>query len=378
MEPTFDRISVPKQLMQVSAIQYRNLAAMDEQTGEQIAAWGETALVSGGERALQAAAAPLELALARGGVRSAPHIFKGECCRDNIAAIATRAREAGADLIIGVGGGKALDAAKAAAWAIGRPVVCIPTIAATCAAVTPLSITYTPDGVFDRALYLPSPPHLVLADSAVIAAAPGRYLASGIFDALAKWYEGRAVYQGIADPHVFTSAALRLAEVLNEEMERKAVKALRQVRGGAAGEELRQVVDLNVYLTGIIQGLGLFTLRGGAAHAIHNGLTVLPQSHRLLHGFKVAYGIVAQQLLEGKSAESIQSTIAFFRSLGFDPNLKRLGLPADPPSLRRVAVMACADEAMVKMPFPVEEKVLVSAMQQLEETTDPMPGLPEL
>ena len=204
-----------------------------------------------------------------------------------------------ADLVIGVGGGKSLDAAKAAAWACNVPVVTVPTIAATCAAVSPLSINYTPDGVFERALYLPSPPNLVIADASVIARAPTFYLASGIFDALAKWYEGSAVYRGISNPHVFTTSALCLAETLNTEMERQAVAALEQARAGRAGEELRQIVDLNIYVTGIIQGLGFHTLRGGAAHAVHNGLTLLEESHHLLHGLKVGYGILVQQFLEG-------------------------------------------------------------------------------
>lgn len=65
----------------------------------------------------------------------------------------------------------------------------IPTIAATCAAWTPLSVWYSDAGqalnfeIFDDANFL------VLVEPRIILNAPAEYLLAGIGDTLAKWYE---------------------------------------------------------------------------------------------------------------------------------------------------------------------------------------------
>lgn len=65
----------------------------------------------------------------------------------------------------------------------------IPTIAATDAPCTALSVIYTKTGEFDKYLILPQNPNLVLVDSEIVCKAPVRFLVSGMGDALATWFE---------------------------------------------------------------------------------------------------------------------------------------------------------------------------------------------
>lgn len=97
------------------------------------------------------------------------------------------------DVILGLGGGKTIDSAKAIGAQLALPVGILPTIASTDAPTSALSVIYSDEGVFERYLFYKKNPELVLVDTAVIANAPTRLLASGLADALATWIEGRSV-----------------------------------------------------------------------------------------------------------------------------------------------------------------------------------------
>ena len=85
-----------------------------------------------------------------------------------------------------------MDTAKAIGYYTHKPVAIVPTIASTDAPCSALSVLYTEEGVFDRYLFLPANPNLVLVDTDVVAAAPARLLVSGMGDALATYFEARA------------------------------------------------------------------------------------------------------------------------------------------------------------------------------------------
>lgn len=68
----------------------------------------------------------------------------------------------------------------------------MPTIASTDAPCSALSVIYSDEGVFEKYLFLPANPNMVLVDTAVVAAAPVRLLVAGMGDALATYFEARA------------------------------------------------------------------------------------------------------------------------------------------------------------------------------------------
>jgi glycerol dehydrogenase-like iron-containing ADH family enzyme len=346
--------------------QYISGANTLDDCGRFIVKWGRNALVSGGNKGLKSVESKLFPALKAAGVKCEVNRFTGECSDKNIEALVEKVRRMALDAIIGVGGGKSLDAAKRAAEICNVPVICIPTIAATCAAASVLAVIYTEEGVHKKDHYLGKNPDLVLVDTKVIANAPVEYFESGILDSLSKWYEGKAAFKGVSDPDLFTLAALKLAELLNEIMEREAVNAIQAVKRGQATRAVTQVADLNIYMAAVIQSIGKRT-RGAAAHAIHAGLSVIPQSHAILHGYKVGYGIVALLFMEKAGLAEIERVVKFFRQLDLDPSFKGLGLPYEAALLREVAEKSILCDPMKNMPFEVRVEHVVAAMEQVEK-----------
>lgn len=289
--------------------------------------------------------------------------FQGECCETEIKRLGSRFQENKCDLVVGVGGGKIHDSAKAAAYYQGAPVVIIPTIASTDAPCSALSVIYSETGVFERYLFLNSNPDLVLVDTDIIAAAPSRLLGSGMGDALATYFEARAVAASGAlscaggKP---TKGALALAKLCYETLLEDGVKAKLAVEAGACTQAVENIIEANTYLSGI--GFESGGLAG--AHAIHNGLTVIKDCHHLYHGEKVAFGTLTQLVLENAGQESLEEVIGFCMDVGLPTTFAELGMARpDKDLLMEAAVRACSpDDTLVNMPFEVTPAMVYAAM----------------
>jgi glycerol dehydrogenase len=280
--------------------------------------------------------------------------FRGECSKQEVNRLQTIAKENQIDVIVGVGGGKTLDTAKAVAFYSNLPVVIVPTIASTDAPCSALSVLYTEEGVFDEYLILPKNPDIVLVDTQIVANAPARLLAAGIGDALATYVEARACYEANATPMAggtITKAAITLAELCQKILFEDGLKAFLAVEQNIVTKAVENIVEANTYLSGVgFESGGL-----AAAHAIHNGFTVIDDPHHLYHGEKVAFGTITQLVLENRSIEEIQKYIAFCAELGLPVTLEDMGITEDIDSkIRKVAEASCREgETIHNMPFPV-------------------------
>ena len=289
--------------------------------------------------------------------------FQGECCETEIKRLGSRFQENKCDVVVGVGGGKIHDSAKAAAYYQGAPVVIIPTIASTDAPCSALSVIYSETGVFERYLFLNSNPDLVLVDTDIIAAAPSRLLVSGMGDALATYFEARAVAASGAlscaggKP---TKGALALAKLCYETLLEDGVKAKLAVEAGACTQAVENIIEANTYLSGI--GFESGGLAG--AHAIHNGLTVIKDCHHLYHGEKVAFGTLTQLVLENAGQKLLEEVIGFCMDVGLPTTFAELGMARpDKDLLMEAAVRACSpDDTLVNMPFEVTPEMVYAAM----------------
>ncbi|WP_009634469.1 iron-containing alcohol dehydrogenase family protein [Synechocystis sp. PCC 7509] len=334
-----------------------------EQAGNAIARFGSRPLIVGGDRTLKATLPRLHPVLAAQQLEASTVSYGADCSEAGLATMREAVKTHKADLIIGVGGGKALDAAKLLAYQCHLPVVTIPTSAATCAAWTALSNVYSEEGAFLYDVSLENCPNLLLLDYDLIATAPAYTLVAGIGDAIAKWYEA-SVSSGNSEQTLIVSA-VQQARVLRDILFQKSAAAL-QSPGSAVWKE---VVDATVLLAGVIGGLGGAECRTVAAHAVHNGLTHLPV-HSSIHGEKVAFGILVQlrleEMVQGNqlAATSRQQLLKFYTEIGLPQKLKDLGLEdISLKELEQSAELALAPNSDIhRLPFKVAVEQLLAAM----------------
>lgn len=216
------------------------------------------------------------------------------------------------DVIIGIGGGRVLDTAKAVGNLSQVPIVTIPTVAAQCAAWAAVTIQYDDEGAYVRGRWNEFAPQLVIADPKVMLSAPVRYTYAGIVDTFAKWYEN-APSLDLDATSATTRIATYAARVAFEKLEESGIKALSEAQENIFSQASVDVVDAIEYLAGFV---GSVTQTGrsyyGFAHPFYHDSTRLAHTRVKLHGEKVAFGIVAQLFLEKKPKKEIEETIRLF------------------------------------------------------------------
>ncbi len=110
----------------------------------------------------------LRKSLADAGLAAEIAPFGGECSHNEINRLRDIAGNAKCTAVLGIGGGKTLDTAKALAHFMNVPVAIAPTIASTDAPCSALSVIYTDEGEFDSYLMLPRNPNMVIVDTQIV------------------------------------------------------------------------------------------------------------------------------------------------------------------------------------------------------------------
>lgn len=290
--------------------------------------------------------------------------FGGECSDEEIERLVGLAKKANCEIIVGIGGGKTIDTAKAVAYELKVPVAIVPTIASTDAPCSALSVIYTPDGKFKRYLILPKNPDLVLVDTKIIAQSPVRFLVAGMGDALATWFEAESCkkkYAGNMTGDVGSMTAYALARLCYETLLEYGVAAKLACDVNVVTPALEHVIEANTLLS----GLGFESGGLAAAHAIHNGFTVLEKTHKYYHGEKVAFGTLSSLFLTDKPKETIEEVYSFCESVGLPTTLADIGLSdVSDEELMKVAEAACAEgETIYNEPIPVTPEMVFSAIK---------------
>ena len=289
--------------------------------------------------------------------------FTGECSKVEIDRIINASNDMKDIVIVGIGGGKTLDTAKAVAYYTQSPVIIVPTMASTDAPCSALSVIYTQKGEFSEYLFLKSNPNMVIMDTDIIKNAPSRFLASGMGDALATYFEARATANSnsnsIADGKA-TKTAIALAKLCYETLLEDGYKAKQAVENHVCTKAVENIIEANTLLSGVgFESGGL-----AAAHAIHNGLTAIEQTHKYFHGEKVAFGTLVQLVLENESMEEINKVLEFCESVGLPITLSDIGISEiKEEEIMNVAKLSCdVNETIHNMPFEVDCEQVYAAI----------------
>ncbi len=297
------------------------------------------------------------------GIKFVAEKFGGECSKVEVARLQKIVSDNNCDVVVGIGGGKTLDTAKAVAHYEKLPVVIAPSIASTDAPCSALSVLYTEEGVFDEYLVLPKNPEIVIMDTDVIKNAPARLFVSGMGDALATYFEAQATADSngttMSGAHP-TQSALALAKLCYDILLEDGLKAKLAVERNCCTPAVENVIEANTYLSGVgFESGGL-----AACHAIHNGLTVLTECHNQYHGEKVAFGTLVQMVMENRSTEELEEFIFFCLSVGLPVTLGQLGCTEPTPERIMDVAIAATDpsETIHNMPFTVTADIVYAAI----------------
>ena len=315
------------------------------------------------ERGQRNEGATLTQSLHAAGIESVARSFQGECSLEEMTAQAESLASERIDCVIAAGGGKCIDTGKAVAFRLATPVVIVPTLASNDAPCSALSVLYTPEGVSSGVEFYPQSPAFVVVDTAIVAAAPERYLVAGMGDAMATWYEARACLLNPAGMTTVgarpTLASCAIGEVCAQTLFRDGPAAAAAVAANTVNDALETVVEANTLLS----GLGFESGGLAAAHGVAQSYTAIPKVHaNYLHGEMVAMGTLAQLMLESRPDEAAR-VAEFFATVGLPIHLGQLSLDAgDGDALDVVGAGTMAFPFIGNMTQPMTPAIVRSAV----------------
>lgn len=298
--------------------------------GDEVKRLGKRAYVVGGETALSLTAGQIEDSLHRAGVAYEIERYSGPPSLKQIAALCSKVEELSCDVIVGVGGGRALDLSKAIAARMELPVITVPTSAATCAAYAPLSLLYKEDGAYDRCVWHGAEVNAVLVDTDIMATQPPRLLAAGILDAMAKCIEianGNPEPQ-LEDTPVAQHSAFALSQYTYHVLESHGRQAVKDLAAHHHTKLLDDVIFINIALTGVISGIAQGKGQTALGHGLYDAVRThfVKEGSAYLHGEIVAVGLLAQLVYNGQP-ERVPTIRSYMEQLNAPRSLAEIGVP---------------------------------------------------
>lgn len=331
--------------------------------------YGKRIFLLGGQTALQQGEEALKVAIKNTSLEIIESkVYGKECTFAIIDEWVNNARALKVDMIFGMGGGKALDTAKAVASKLKLPVFTFPTIASTCAATTALSVVYKDDGDFDQFEFFDRPAQHSFIDMTIIVNAPAKYLRAGMGDTIAKYFECHLASRNDSLEH----SSLLGRTISNNcyfPVIEHGIKAYEDCLSHRISYELEQVVLANIVTTGMVSVLVIDDYNCAIAHSVYYGLVLLEGfEEKYLHGDAVAYGVLVQLALDD-DIEAFNEVREFMRSLHMPTTLEEMQIKLDRYALDKVLEEIENGPDMMHLPYKVDKEMIYEAMKKVEEKT---------
>lgn len=257
--------------------------------------YGKKAVVIGGKTAMSKAKQALLDGLKESDMEITDFIwYGGDSSYENGDALIADKTVQDADIIFGVGGGRACDTCKYVANELQKPLFTFPTVASNCASVTAICVIYNADGSF-KEYYYPKLADHTFINTAIIADSPYELLWAGIGDALSK--ECEAVFSSKDDtlPHT-PLMGVQLSKVCTRPLLDYGKEALASLKAHKVSDALMQVTLDIIISTGIVSNMTThipdYYYNSSLAHCVYYGATVTHGGHAHLHGEVVSLGVL--------------------------------------------------------------------------------------
>ncbi len=334
--------------------------------GELVAPYGPRPAVVTDAVVLELLGDRLERILRDAGLAPEVRLLTGEITSVAADELTASVRHASPGVVVGIGGGKAIDAGKAVSLRLGVPVVTVPTIASNDSPTSRAIAMYDDAHRMASVDQLPVNPHAVVVDTGVVVTAPVRFLRAGIGDAIAKAYEAAGCAAGTGVTTLGTRPLRIGAVIANAAHE---VLRAHAVAGVAACERQELTPDVEAVVEAVVLLSGMGFENGGLslAHSLTRGLMQARGAKDALHGEHVAWASLVQRTAEQAEPREVEALRGFLREIGLPTNLPELGMAgATVPELREIARVTMTAPHLANLAVPVTEDDVVAAIIEVE------------
>lgn len=291
-------------------------------------------------------------------------VYRDQITLDRIAKLCEDVKDKGYGMVIGVGGGKAIDVAKRVGWALKIPMIAVPTSIATDAATSRTAVAYGINNeiVEDKTLYNPV---AVLVDSAVVVKAPVRLFRSGMADAISKRYEYHMSLK-YGSPNWYDAGSAFFIEGISQEMHEFLLRNGRYLLECFEKGELNETVEHGI--TAMLLMSRLVWDSGGlrGAHDMFEEFHDMGYGDNSLHGEIVGYFDLVQLLMEKYSDNEFEELYALYKELQIPLKISQMGFPVEnKDALRELSIHLT--EKCGKFGYNPGEEKFTEAIRILEQ-----------
>lgn len=335
--------------------------------------FGKKAVVIGGKTAMEKVKPQLLQALEQSEIEILDFIwYGGDSTYENVELLKKNPLLQKADMIFGVGGGRACDTVKTLASKEDIPFFTFPTLASNCAACTAISVIYNQDGTFREYDYLKTPAYHTFINTKIIADSPTKLLWAGIGDALSK--ECEVLFASRDKPMYHTpEMGIAISRICTKPLLMYGKQALEDCDAKKPSFALEQVALDIIMSTGIVSNFVThqaqadpndnFYYNSSIAHCVYYGASMIPVCEKYLHGEIVSFGVLCL-LTYDNQIELRDEIMKFNHSIGLPITLKQVGIQKK--DLFLIAKKASSVVEWTYIPGTASKEKFIEAMEKTD------------